>query len=262
MKLTADIFLITWPGDYQWLPYLFRSIRKYVTGFFRLVLVIEEGDEPPRQALEENADFPFIVKRCRRYRDTPYNGRSGQALEKLRAWAYTDADRVVFVDSDCIFIRPVDLQTDEDINLARPSIYSIPWALIPPYYYDKPDGTKGVDYATKWREPIGRILGFDPPAEAMQRFPFVFPGWFLRCLWEHIGGEDRLLTIPETCDFNTMGNFAMAKFPEFFTMRAALNSPRPLTMKNFWSFSGIDHPDVKAVLREHGLLLEEIHDHS
>lgn len=254
MKLTVDLFLVTWPGDYDWLPYLFRSISKYVTGLRSVVIVIEEGDPVPRDACDYYADFPYVIKRCPKYRGTEYEGRSGQSLEKLRAWHYTDADRIIFVDSDCVFIRRLDLHTDEDICLARPSVWSIPWDQLPPYHYTMPDGTKGVDYATKWRKPVGHVLGFDPPAEAMQRFPFVFPGWFLRCLWEHIGGEERLLTIPETCDFNVMGNFAMAKFPEFFTMLPALNSPRPLTVKNFWSFTRADSSVVQAELKALGLV--------
>lgn len=255
--LSADIFLITWPGDYAWLPHLFKSITKYVTGFSRVVIVLEIGDAPPTEALEKYATFPYVIKRCPGYRGTCYNGRSGQSLEKLRAFAYTDADRIVMTDSDCIFVRPIDLQTDELINLAKPCIWSIPWDELPPYHYTLPSGEQGVDYATKWRPPVSKILGFDPPAETMQRFPFVFPGWFLRCLWEHIGGEERLLTIPETCDFNTMGNFALAKFPDFFTQRPALNSPLPAAMKNFWSFTGADHSSVREILKEHGLLEDD-----
>jgi hypothetical protein len=257
MRLTADLFLITWPGDYPWLTYLFRSINKYMTGFDRLVMVLEEGDDPPREALDFCSSFPWVIRRCPRYRGTEYEGRSGQALEKLRAWSYTGADRIVFVDSDCVFCRPVDLQTDQDVNLARPSVWSIPWEQLPPYHYTMPNGDTGIDYATKWRDPVRNVLGFDPPAEAMQRFPFVFPQWFLRCLWEHIGGEERMRTFKDPCDFNVMGNFAMAKFPEFFTMREALNSPAPLTMKNFWSFSGVNCEKVQAELGRLGLLEDE-----
>ena len=196
MKLTTDIFLITFPDDYQWLPFLFRSIARHVMGFDRLVVVVEEGDEPPLALLQNSGVRAWEIERCRRYRGTSYPGYTGQAIEKLRAWHYTDAERVMFIDSDCVFTRPLDLQTDPHINLAKPIVWWRQWNEAGP--------------ALCWKESTDQILGFSSYGETMCRHPFVFPGWMLHLLWERIGGEERLFRFPRVSDFNLMGNFAFS----------------------------------------------------
>jgi hypothetical protein len=239
MKLTVDIFLVTWPGDYEWLPYLFKSIGKFVSGFRKVVIVLEGGDDPPRDALDYNAAFAWEIKRCPKYRGTSYEGRSGQALEKLRAWHYSDADRIMYIDSDCVFKRKIDLQTDKLTSIERPPVWFEPW--------------KDVGDAKCWHKPTREILGFNPPYETMRHYPFVYPGWFLRATWEHIGGEERLRKFKDPCDYNVMGSFAIKFMPEFFNVIDGKKPVKNQAIHQFWSFHGAGHPDVVAVLEKLGL---------
>lgn len=239
MKLTMDIFLITWPGDYEWLPYLFKSISMRASGFDRMVVVLEQDDEVPGEALNGCAFFPWEIKRCPKYRGTEYEGRSGQALEKLRAWKYSDADRIMFIDSDCVFTRKINLQTDKLVSLEKPPVWYEPW--------------KEVGDAKCWHKPTREILGFDPPYETMRHYPFVYPGWFLHLLWERIGGEERLRKFKDPCDYNVMGSFAIKEFAEYFTIIDGKTPVRNQAIKQFWSFHGAGHPDVQRELKALGL---------
>lgn len=242
MNLTTDIFLITYPKDYQWLPYLLESMR-LVQGFRRLIVVVEEGDEPPMGELMNFGPHDWVVKKCRKYRGTDFPGYTGQAIEKLRAWSYTDADRILIVDSDCVFSRPVDLDTDPAISLVKPLVIWREWS-------DAGD-------AKCWHESTVKLLGGEKkaPYETMCRHSFVFPGWFLHWLWEHMGGEERLLRFKTLSDFNLMGNAAITCFPNEFKMaKFEGGHVPPGFLHQFWSHHTVAHPEVQQKLAEMGLL--------
>ncbi len=221
--MTTDLFLVTYPRDYEWLPYLFRSIERYVTGFRRLVMVLEQGDPEP-----EHPGF-VTVKRCPRYPNDGTGLHFCQPVEKLRAHEHTDADRVLFVDSDCVFIAPVDLETYE-----HPLIVA-PW--------DR------AGQAQCWYEPTRQLLRFEPPFETMRRHPSIYATAFLSEVWDHIGGRegiararDRGLTaVPE---FNVLGNYAVMNRPEQFTiLREGADDLPPRVIRQFWSHGGLT-PEV------------------
>ena len=205
MPLTTDVFLVSYPDHYAGLPALFRSIEKFVIGFRRVVLVIEEADPAPDV-------LAFVeIKRCRNYRDyhaCNYWGRGGQQIEKLRAWHYTDAERVIYVDSDLVFVRPVDVQTDPCISLEKPLVIWRMW--------------KDAGEARKWYLPTKMVLRFEPPGECMARFPFVFPRWFLQEYWRYMGeitnSDEWLQVFAHPQEFNGLGNYAMARHADKFTL--------------------------------------------
>jgi hypothetical protein len=239
MRLNTDIFLITYPGDYPWLQYLLRSTTKYVTGFDRLCVVVEEGDDPPTDILKQFCTAPWYIEKCRRYRGTDYWGKGGQQIEKMRAWAYTDAERILLLDSDCVWIRPIDLQTDPAICIEKPVILHTPW--------------ENVGDARCWYSPTKTILGFEPPAETMRRHPFCYPAWFMHKVWEHVGGEERLRQFEHPCEFNVLGNYAMVNHSDDFTLLQTMlstgNEQRAdsnidgiptAPIRQFWSVGGMN----------------------
>lgn len=219
-------FLITYPNDYQWLPFLWRSIDKHVTGLDRLVMVLEDGDATP-------ANLPGYVevKRCRRFSGIGRN--MGQPVEKLAAGERIDADAVFYVDSDCVFVAPVDLRT-----------YSHP--LLCRQWENAGDAYKAFYDSTH------QVLGFRPPFETMCRFPFVYPTDFVREAMAYIGGREKLAKLfaaglSHVCEFNVLGNYAIVKRPErFHIVRADLEPEPPKVIRQFWSHGGL----TPAVLDE------------
>ncbi|HJX66269.1 MAG TPA: hypothetical protein VJ860_20210 [Polyangia bacterium] len=254
MKLVTDLFLITYPKDYDWIPYLFRSIARNVSGYDRLIVVVEEGEPSPLDILRAHGPRNWTVERSRRYTGTDVVPYIGQSIEKLRAWEYTSADRVVIVDSDCVFARPVDLATDPDAGVARPVLLWRPW--------------EEAGDANCWHDTTATLLGFEPPYETMCRHPFCFPTWMLHQLWEHMGGEEVLRASERVSDFNLMGNFALAKHPEKFRAirwdgpvdnhapdgkELGPDVPRAW-VHQFWSHHRAAHPDVRVELEKLGML--------
>ena len=222
--ISVDLVVKTFPGDYAWLPYLYRSIDKYVTGYCQVVVIIEKQYHDPPMPVGGR------LVRCQTYEGTAVPSSRGVPIERLGAWRYSDADVLVFVDSDCVFCRPVDLQTDPTINLARPVVLWTEWA--------------GSGPCEKWRAPARAALGFDPPVLAMCRYPFVFKRETLRACWDFCGGEKRLRTVDLT-DWEVIGNYAMTKRPDDVTKLHAGHAGLAC-VRQFWNQGGATHPLSQA----------------
>jgi hypothetical protein len=240
--ITADIILKTYPTDYDWLPYLFRSLTKYVTGYRNLVVLLEEQyPEPP--------DLPptAVVARSRRYvgsdptkPDKIISGR-GAVVERLRPFAYSDADVFVWVDSDCVFTRSVDVQTEAVINAQKPVVFWRTW--------------DEAGSAICWKNKAELTLGYEPTRETMCCYPFQFPAPVVRAFFEFVGGADRLLSLPDFTDLNALGNYALDHHPGKVTAvhigeRHRMGGD---CLRQFWSWHRAAHPDVQAELGRMGL---------
>ena len=225
---TADIVIKTFPRDYEWLPYLFRSVAKYATGWRQIIVLIEQHYEPP-----ELPDGARLV-RCRQYEGTECPTSIGVPMERLGAWRHSDAEVLVFIDSDCVFCRSTDLQADPTINIERPVVLWREWDENQP--------------SRRWRAPAAVALGFKPPYWTMLRYPFVFPRGVMQGCWEFCGGEERLRTIDLT-DWEVICNFALVHRPEAVT-KVHISEAGPACVHQFWNKGGATHPltneDVEA----------------
>jgi len=244
--LVIDVLVKTHPPDYDCLAPMLRSM-KFVSGYRNLVLLLEEQyPEPP--------DLPprVVIARSRRYVGTDYPSNYGAVIERLRAWAYTDADRVVFLDSDCAWCRPVDLRTEPTILAERPVVLWRAWG--------EPNGT-----GDGWRPAAARTLGYDPSRATMVRYPFCFPRDVLRACWDFVGGEERLrglMTEAERrrnapycppVDWPVLGCFALDHAPGAVTARH-WSQAGAHTVFHYLSHERPMTPSVRARLRELGLL--------
>ena len=246
--LTVDLIIKTYPPDYDWLVYAFRSLKR-VRGYRNVVLLLEEQyPEPP--GLPTNA----VIARSRRYVGTDYPSDLGAAIESLHSWAYTDADRLVFFDSDCVWTRDIDIQTEPIINIEKPIVLWRAWE----------------EGAAFLREPTARTLGYEPARETMCRYPFCYPRGVLKACWEFIGGEERLLglttkeereknrdkpasyMLPPT-NWDVIGNFAIDHMPSAVTP-IHVSQMGPDCVRQFWSHYRPTHPEVQAELQRLGLL--------
>jgi hypothetical protein len=247
--LTIDVIVKTYPQDYDFLPYLFDSFAR-VRGYRDIVLIIEE-QYPAPSSLPSNA----AVARSRRYEGTDYPSDHGAVIERLRAWAYSDADRLLFVDSDCVWSRDVDLQAEPTINAEKPIVLWRDWSE-----------SGGAAFLA---EPARRTLGYPPKVETMCRYPFCFSRETLKACWDFIGGEERLLNLttkaerdasPEKpasyllppTDWNVLGNYAIDYCEDAVTPVHWSNAGPPC-VHQFWSWHRANHPDVQAKLKAMGL---------
>lgn len=187
--MIADLFLRTYKGDYQWLPYLFRSLNRYARGWRTLHVVFPEGQPAPQVPELVAPEFCSSVE----YHTCPVyaNDYLGQQITKLRAWEWSDADVIGYLDSDLVFTRPF-------VPRRTGLVEAREWA--------------DVGDAVCWREPTADLLGWVPPYETMSRHPFIYPREVVKACYEHVGGEASLLGYGKHfSEFNLLGNFALAK---------------------------------------------------
>lgn len=226
--LTTDVFVKTYPPDYAWLTTLWKSFA-HVSGYRDILVCIEE-QYPEPVGLPDRAR----VVRCRQCEGRGFS----PALERMRAHQYSDAERVVYIDSDCVWSRPVDIQTEPTINLARPIVLWRTW-----------EEANGAAYL---RPHAAATLGYDPKVETMCRYPFTFPRDVLAACWEALGGYERLDSLANVTDWDAIGCWAIDHMPEAIT---AVNRKDmgPDCIKQFWSGYRPTHSSVRDELERLGL---------
>lgn len=240
-----DFWLTTYPKDYPWLKYLWRSIDLYATGFRQCVLVLEEQDPEPAGLPEYVA-----VKRCRDYRGTSIPGYWGQSIEGLRSFLYTDAHTIWFLESDAPFTRPIDVLADSDWPSERPKLFYDIWENVGP--------------AEKWRRACRELLKPIPaPYEMMRTHPFIYPREVVESCWNHIQSHINIFSYVESVhqeisQFNILGNwmFHLNSLNDDKICQP-LSVPHSVVpakcMHQFWSHHGVEHPDIIRELSILGL---------
>ena len=103
--MSTAIFIKSYAKDFKWLNYCLKSIDKYVEGYSEIILILDEGSNT---SLHELKEIPFNLRI--EWVKKEGNGYIFQQYCKLTAHHYTNADKIMFVDSDCIFTFPVNLR--------------------------------------------------------------------------------------------------------------------------------------------------------
>lgn len=98
---SISVFTRSYPGDREFLPYLYKSLTKFFPGCGEAVLVVEQ-----RHLDEMRPYIPRFVKVFTE--DTFAPGTIQHKYSKLTADHYATLDYVMHVDSDCVFTSPVE----------------------------------------------------------------------------------------------------------------------------------------------------------
>jgi len=236
LGVSVDIVCKTYPPDYCWLPYLFRSVGMRVTGYRDFLLVLEEDYPVPEMIDGVGLPARTRIVRIPHYEPGEQSGK-GAVISRLGIWRQSDGDCFVFVDSDCVFTRNVDLRSDPTVNAAKPVVLWRTWE----------ESGRGVI----WRPKAAALLGYNPERETMCRYPFQFPRAVLQKFWEAVGGEERMWGIDLT-DWNALGNFAIDKTPDAITPGAWSNAGAAC-VRQFWSRANVMSPEVQAEMRALGV---------
>jgi hypothetical protein len=240
--MTIDIFIRTYDKDLEWLSYALKSIHKYVTGHRRIIIAIPQGQGHLLSHLTQET----IIE----VEDLP-DGYLGQQLTKMQAWRHTDADAVVFWDSDVVATRPIDVRgeyfKDGRIILYKTRYSSINGMSMPP--------------VCPWQPITAKAVGFVPEWEYMRRMPLVY--WtntlqMCEAVMEatHRTTLDRYLTAQPNrafSEFNALGAFAEThNEPGYlFTDTESVDMP-PCAVDQMWSW-GLITDEVKSKLIDYGL---------
>lgn len=246
-QLICDIFIKTYPPDWPWFTYCHTSCLKFATGFRRIYVVAGAPNHEGMQLrkpigvgpdwIETPTDIDFTMGYG--MVEPSVDGYLIQQVVKLHADKYTDADYILFTDSDTIFTQPVTPETYFTHGL-------INWMITP---YAKTD--------TPWQPMIEKFLGIPVEFETMRRHPQMVPRWLLIdmrefCEKQHGVPLDKyVMSQPyrEFSEFNALGAFAYYfhhdKFNWINTEEVAADQLPPLTVLQKYSHDGLT-PQIEA----------------
>lgn len=228
--IKPHILIRTYSGDREWLRYCLASIRKHEPEM-GITVVAPTGHD--------------VGCECVYVDPVHHDGYVDQQFTKLHAHQFVPegTTHVVNIDSDCILLGKIsNLFVD-----GKPMMLKTPWEQI--------DVHAGV-----WRGITSHFLGFEPPFEYMRRMGLTYPVSIYQELSNYLVGRlgpwnnwfpyigNRRLS-----EFNLLGAFA-DKFmgDQFHWINTATDPLPPLTVKQGWSWGGIDHvrEEWQAILDE------------
>jgi len=242
--MTLDLFIRTYPRDFQWLNYALKSIRKYVTGYRNIIVC-----SPDISGLQH-----LTAEKVFRCDDLP-DGYVGQQYTKLNAWHYTDADFITYWDSDVVATEPIDAWEEYFADLptgepGEPDLAPIIW---------KTKYASLCDNARIWQPVVEKWLGFKPEYEYMRRMPLTYNRDTVQECWSYLGGlrlGEYMRQAPhrEFTEFNILGAYAATYQPEGYVFKdTEVEAPPPNKVVQNWSWGGMT-PEVMAVLEKADLL--------
>lgn len=221
---TVDIFIRTYKDDIKWLRYCLASIQKFCTGFRDVVIVIPESQ---KKYLDELNLTREKIHTCPSYKDDYL----GQQITKLYADSYSDADYILYPDSDTLFTIPV---TPKDFTReGKP--------LILKTKYEK------VETAIIWKPVTEKALSYSVDFEFMRRLPFCYHSSTLKNVREYIrqthGIElmDYIQKQPnrQFSEFNVVGAYADKFERGKYDFQDTDDGLPTLYVRQFWSWGGI-----------------------
>lgn len=241
----VDLFIRTYRNDLEWLGFALKSIHKYVTGYRNIIIAIPMDDVKLLSHLTQEK-----VVGVHDLED----GYLGQQLTKMQAWKLTDADAIVFWDSDVVATRPIDVRT-EYFKDDKVILYKTRYSSINKSGHECP-----------WQPITAKALGFTPEWEYMRRMPLVYRAVTLMACTKHmeelhgIPLEQYIRSQPHRAfsEFNVIGAFAEKGYVPFdrnelyaFVDTESIDMP-PCAVDQMWSWGGLTN-EVKIKLASYGL---------
>lgn len=202
MPRSIDILIRSYYRDLRWLTLALRSIEMFVTGHRQVVVVLPRASLS-RMELSALHGMPRVrLRTCRDHRDDYL----GQQITKLNADLHTDADIIVHLDSDQVFVAPCDLRA-RLFDSGRPRVS-----------FD----TSGRRPATDgWRRCPGLFFGKPVPWDLATPLPLALPrhihaGLRDYCRRRHgmsIAEYAELTTIARFCELALLRGYSLVNEP-------------------------------------------------
>ena len=187
MQKTIDIFIKSYRKDFWLLHLALETIKKNVTGYNNLILLIPENEK-------ELFDTRNLPERTLVHYVNEYgSGYLFQQWCKMNAHNYSYADYILFSDSDCFFTYPINLQ--DHIKDDKPELLYTSW--------DK------VGQAIIWKEPTERFMKREVLWEGMRRNCLIYHRSTLVAISEYEPNLENIIMQSERwSEFNCMTYFA------------------------------------------------------
>lgn len=233
--MTTDIFIVTFNRDFRYLRYTLRSIARYAVGFQSTTILVPNPDLAELKELVRWSDADRVI--CQGFDEWPEKGMLHHMDRIMHADHHCSADLILHLDSDCVFVRPVNpgrylvdgrpnmLYARFDWLLSERPEYApfLRMAYRPPSaiaeHYDQAEQTAYAVDMQRWKTAVERAIGGVAAVETMRHHPMVarrsLYGTARERMERHTGlpvsayiaAQEN--TFPQTfCEFNTLGNVA------------------------------------------------------
>ncbi len=214
--MTTDIFIRSYKKDFDWLKYCLMSIEKFVSGHRKIIISVPAEDLQHLDCSQIKGCVISWVPVCE-------NGYIDQQINKLCAYKLTDADNILFVDSDCYFIKPT--------NVSEYFISGLPILMKTRY--------ESVGDAICWKKPTEEILGCEVLFEYMRRLPMLLKRNTLQKFDEKYNSL-ALANRKSLSEFNLLGAFAEGnQIGEYYVIDTE-KDPYPIAPAvQGWSWGGL-----------------------
>jgi hypothetical protein len=251
--MTTSIFVRTYYRDLPWLKFCLRSIEKFASGFAEVVVVgPDDGNagQIEQECSAHGARFVTGVK------EAAGRGNLASQFYALSADLISDADLILYVDSDCVFFAPV-----------TPDMFHPPEADMCPYLCVRPWDKSRADERQSWEKTTDAVMGMKTLFSCMVRHPAVHHRWLLprfRAFIEETHRKkfddyvfSRKADFPQgLSEFNAMGSFARAfYFDDYTWVDVTVSAEPPSHTRQGWSHGGIREEDI-SLFRSLGLVDE------
>lgn len=228
--MKSVIFIKTWKDDLPWLGYCLESIRKFGSGFENIILCADEDCRDFIEMFVHDAKTVFV--------DKWGNGYIQQQWFKLNADKYTNADLILFVDSDCVFHTPFSPESymrDEKPILMKTRYGNLGGGEV-------------------WKKITEDFVGWEVEYEYMRRLPWMYRSSSLqgfRNMFPKLGEVLKGKPGRDFSEFNALGAY-IDKFEndQYFITDTEVWIPDSVA-KQFWSWGGITpeiRQEIKAML--------------
>ncbi len=239
MSKSIDIFIKSHKPDFWLLQFALQSISKNITGYRNIILVIPEDQK-------HDFDTRYLPERTLIFYISEY-GTGGwlyQQVCKLNAYKYSDADFIMYSDSDAFACNPINVQ--DLIVDDRPEILFTDYEQLPD--------------AKIWQKPTELLLNDVIPWEYMRRLGLIYHRETLVNLNNWIPNlEDIIMKSERFSEFNLLGAFAN-KFEnhKYRWVNTDNWSYVPPVFEQVWSHATKEEGAEELHLREMIRLLETV----
>lgn len=150
---SIDIFCKSYKGDFKLLQIALETIKRNITGYTNLILLIPEKDKHEFDTRNlPDKTFVFYVD------DDDNKGWLRQQVFKMQAPNYCFSQYILFTDSDAFWHKPINVQ--DLIIDGKPEILYTSW--------DK------VGQAVCWKQPTSNFLKKEAEYETMRRLQQIY----------------------------------------------------------------------------------------
>lgn len=226
----VDLVCKSYGKDYPWLSFALKSVQKFCTGFNQIMVLL-----PRSEPLNLTAET--VV-----YLDTQESYLHAQ-VAKLNADLHTEADYLVYFDSDMVFTRPINPRFF--FREGKPIWVMSPWDSL----------YKGGEKKA-WYHVMAKCLQEAPPYEFMRKCAVIVPRHVLQGFRDFIqrthgcSMDHYVVSQPgnEFSEYNCLGFYCwLFHRDEFYWHDTSKEGVPVWPFKQFWSWGGLT-PEIRTEL--------------